>query len=226
MRKVELRMNEEYKYEIIKNLSDTNGNKKAVAIKLKCTIRTVNRLLTKYKLEGKAGFLHGNRGKNPSTTIHNSIRQRIIDLYIDGYGDANFTHFCEIVNEELGHKISDTTLNRWLRDEGIISPKAKRKTKKFMKKLLKTKLDVTKSEKVKNEIKEAIAVIDSKDAHPTRSRSKYMGEMIQMDASSFHWIPNEVWHLHLAVDDSTGTVVGAYFDTQETLNGYYHVFHR
>lgn len=48
--------------------------------------------------------------------------------------------------------------------------------------------------------------------------------MIQMDASSFEWIPGHIWHLHLAVDDSTGTVVGAYFDTQETLNGYYHVF--
>ncbi|MEG0094330.1 MAG: ISNCY family transposase [Erysipelotrichaceae bacterium] len=226
MRKVNLRMNEEYKFELIKQLSETNGNKKAIAIKLKCTMRTVNRLIKKYEQEGKAGFLHGNRGRKPSSTIQNSIKQSIIDLYTDDYSDTNFTHFCEIVNEELNYKISDTTLNRWLRDENIISPKAKRKTKKFMKKLLKAKLNITQSEKVKNEIKESIAMIDSKNAHPTRSRSKYMGEMIQMDASSFHWIPNEVWHLHLAVDDSTGTVVGAYFDTQETLNGYYNVFHR
>ncbi|MEG0314932.1 MAG: hypothetical protein RR646_06730 [Erysipelotrichaceae bacterium] len=48
MRKVDLRMNEEYKFEIIKKLSETNGNKKAAAIKLKCTIRTINRLLIKY----------------------------------------------------------------------------------------------------------------------------------------------------------------------------------
>src|SRR5699024_12105874 len=58
---------------------------------------------------------------------------------------------------------------------------------------------------------------DLESAHPRRPRCKYFGEMIQMDASSFEWIPGHIWHLHLAVDDSTGTVVGAYFDTQETL---------
>ena len=28
----------------------------------------------------------------------------------------------------------------------------------------------------------------------------------------------------LAIDDASGVVTGAWFDTQETLNGYYHVF--
>ena len=31
---------------------------------------------------------------------------------------------------------------------------------------------------------------------------------------------------HLAVDDATGEVVGAYFDNQETLKGYYNVFYQ
>ena len=35
MRKVELRMNEEYKYRIIKKLVETNGNKKRAVVKLK-----------------------------------------------------------------------------------------------------------------------------------------------------------------------------------------------
>ncbi|WEV44393.1 hypothetical protein OZX56_03955 [Lactobacillus sp. ESL0684] len=30
--------------------------------------------------------------------------------------------------------------------------------------------------------------------------------------------------MHLAIDNATGNLVGAYFDWQETLNGYYHVF--
>ena len=29
--------------------------------------------------------------------------------------------------------------------------------------------------------------------------------------------------LHAAIDDSTGNLVGLYFDQQETLNGYYNV---
>lgn len=50
-------------------------------------------------------------------------------------------------------------------------------------------MDISNSEKVRNVIKESLAMIDSKDAHPTRSRSKFMGKMIQKDTSSFHWVP-------------------------------------
>ncbi|MCR2032403.1 helix-turn-helix domain-containing protein [Anaerofustis stercorihominis] len=56
-------MNEQAKYDIIKKLVDTNGNKKNAAIKLNCSMRTVNRLIIKYKEEGKQGFIHKNRGR-------------------------------------------------------------------------------------------------------------------------------------------------------------------
>lgn len=226
MRKVELRMKELDKYEIIKSLVDHNGNKKNAAIKLNCSIRTVNRLIIKYKTEGKAGFVHKNRNRLPSTTIPLDIKNKIISLYINEYQDANFTHFCEIVKEDLDISISDTTLKKWLWDEDIISPKARRKTKKKLKRKLKERSKNTSSNKVKNDIKQTLEILDSKDAHPRRPRSKYFGEMIQMDASSFEWIPGIIWHLHLAVDDATGEVVGAYFDSQETLKGYYNVFYQ
>ena len=45
-----------------------------------------------------------------------------------------------------------------------------------------------------------------------------------MDASGGVWFGDTFATLRLAVDDSTGCVVGAYFDTQETLKGYYNVF--
>ena len=44
-----------------------------------------------------------------------------------------------------------------------------------------------------------------------------------MDASNHEWIKGVKCYLHAAIDDSTGMIVGAYFDVQETLNGYYHV---
>lgn len=226
MRKVELRMNEEYKYRIIKKLVETDGNKKRAASKLNCTVRTVNRLIIKYKSEGKSAFIHGNRGRIPSTAISLDTKNKIISLYINEYSNANFSHFCEIVHREFDIKISDTTLNKWLREEDIISPKARRRTKKLLKQQLKTKMKNSKSKKIKNDIKNSISLIDEKDAHPRRPRSKYVGEMIQMDASSFHWIDNELWHLHVAIDDADGKIVGAYFDYQETLKGYYNVLHQ
>lgn len=226
MRKVDLRMNEEMKYLTIKKLVETNGNKKHAAIKLNCTVRTINRLILKYKNEGKAGFIHGNRGRIPSTSIPLDLKNKILRLYIDHYTDTNFTHFCEIVYEDFNIKISDTTLNKWLRDENIISPKARKKTRELLKKALKSQLKNTNSKKVQNDIKAAISIIDDKEAHPRRPRCKYMGEMIQMDASSYEWIHGQIWYLHLAVDDATGQVVGAFFDTQETLKGYYNVFYQ
>ena len=226
VRKVKLNMNEEYKYKIIKKLVETNGNKKAAAVKLNCTVRTVNRLIKKYKEQGKIGFIHGNRNRKPSTSFDSCTKRSIIDLYINNYGDTNLVHFSEIVKTDLNVSVSDSTLNKWLKEEFVLSPKAHKKSKKVMKNRLDKLRDKCTSEKVKNSIKEAIMTIDSKDAHPTRPRCKYMGEMIQMDASSYRWVNGEVWHLHLAVDDATGEVVGAYFDTQETLKGYYNVFYQ
>ncbi|MGN8960776.1 ISNCY family transposase, partial [Catenibacterium mitsuokai] len=187
MRKVELRMNEQNKYEIIKKLIETNGNKKRAATRLGCTVRTINRLIIKYKEQGKKGFVHGNRGRLPASAVPLDMKNKIISLYINDFSDANFTHFCEIVESDFGIKISDTTLNNWMRAEDVLSPKARRKTKKALKKKLKDRMNDTASEKVRNEIKESINILDEQDAHPRRPRSKYAGEMIQMDASSFHW---------------------------------------
>ena len=49
MRKVELRMNEKEKYNVIKELVDHNGNKNRAAKKLGISKRHVNRLILKYK---------------------------------------------------------------------------------------------------------------------------------------------------------------------------------
>lgn len=78
MRKVELRMNELEKYKTIKKLVEENGNKKRAAIKLQCTVRTVDRLIQKYNEFGKEAFVHGNRGRKPSTTIPEETKKFII----------------------------------------------------------------------------------------------------------------------------------------------------
>lgn len=49
-----------------------------------------------------------------------------------------------------------------------------------------------------------------------------------MDACEDYWLGFEFGKvtLHGAIDNATGTVCGLYFDKQETLNGYYHLFER
>ena len=80
MRKVELRMNELQKYEVIKELVDHNGNKNRAAKKLSISRRQIDRLIIKYKDKGKAGFVHGNRTRKPVNAFDKSIPKDIILL--------------------------------------------------------------------------------------------------------------------------------------------------
>ena len=85
MRKVELRMKEQEKYEVIKELVDHNGNKNRASKKLGISRRQVNRLIIIYKEKGKSGFVHGNRSRKPVSTLDKSISEDIITLYKNKY---------------------------------------------------------------------------------------------------------------------------------------------
>jgi transposase len=224
MREVDLRMGEQHKYTVIKKLVETDGNKNSAAIKLGCTKRHINRMILGYKLQGKAYFLHGNRGKQPTHTLAGEVRQMVLDLYLQKYYGANFTHFCELLSKNEKIRLSRSTLRTILMEEKIISPLATRVTKKALKQQLEELQAQAKSKKEQSLIQQRLVAIE--DAHPRRPRSAYFGEMIQMDASQEVWFGTAKSYLHLAVDDATGSIVGAYFDQQETLKGYYHVFHQ
>ena len=64
------------------------------------------------------------------------------------------------------------------------------------------------------------------DSHPRGEKPKYFGEVIEQDGSIHVWFGGVKTCLHLAIDKATSTIVGAWFDYQETLNGYYHVFYQ
>ena len=100
MRKVELKMNEKEKYEIIKELVDHNGNKNRASKKLGISKRQINRLIIKYKEKGKAGFVHGNRTRKPVNAFDSTISEDIILLYKNKYYDFNFNHFKEFLKTQ------------------------------------------------------------------------------------------------------------------------------
>lgn len=226
MRKVDLRMNELEKYELIKKLVETNGNKKRAAQRLCITTRSVNRLIIKYKEQGKSGFIHGNRNRKPSTSIDPTIKKKVIELFSTTYDGVNLSHFCELLRTNENICVSRNTISNWLLQEDLLSPKAHRSTKKKLKIKLKVQKEYASNKEEHTEIEKKLKVIEKHKAHPTRSRKAYMGELIQMDASSMVWFGSEVTHLHVAIDDASGNIVGAYFDTQETLKAYYNVLHQ
>ncbi len=225
MRKVELSLKEKEKYEIIKKLVETNGNKERARIKLKLkSIRQVNRLIAGYKEFGKEFFVHGNRGRKPKHALSDEFKDEIEALYISKYFDCTYTQFTEYLAERENISLSVPEVGQILRERYILSPRARRITKKNMKKKLQIQKEKSKSKKEIAKLQSAIVAIE--DAHPRQPRCIYFGEEIQTDSCIHLWFGNTKTALHAAIDDSTGHVVAAYFDHQETLNGYYNIYYQ
>ena len=225
MRKVELSLKETLKYEIIKKLIESNGNKNRARIKLGLkSIRQINRLIKGYNEYGKEFFVHGNRGRKPKHALTSEFKDEIELLYTSKYFDCTYTQFTEYLDERENIHLSIAEVGQILRERHILSPRARRITKKNLKKSL---LIQQKQAKSKKEIAKLQAdIVALEDSHPRQPRCIYFGEEIQIDACIHLWFGKVKTALHAAIDDATGHVVAAYFDNQETLNGYYNVYHQ
>lgn len=224
MRKVELRMNEQFKYNVIKKLVENNGNKKRAAIKLNLSVRQIDRLIAGYKEKGKEFFVHGNRGRKPAHALSDDFKQEIEDLYNSKYFDCTYTSFSEYLADRENIFISVDEVRVILRDKFIFSPRTHKSTKKRLRKQLIKEQEQAKTKSEKANIQEKLVSLE--DAHPRQPRCQYFGEELQMDACIHLWFGKEKTTLHAAIDDATGIVVGMYFDKQETLNGYYKITHQ
>ena len=239
MKEVKLRMNEQLKYEEIKKCVDGYQSEERTSIKLGISIRQVNRLKNVYKEKGKEGFIHGNRNRKPANYKGLSLRNEIITLYENKYKlvvknedgndvewSFNINHFKELLKENEDIDVSYTYLYNLFKEEDILSPKAHKKTKRNLakKKILEEKENQNKTESEIDELVDHRLALEL--AHPRKERCKYFGEKIEMDASVYLWFGIIKVYLHLAIDNCTGKIVGGWFDKEETLNGYYHIFYQ
>lgn len=220
-------MNEDKKYKIIKAVAENRKDKKRACVELGLSIRQINRLTKKYQEEGKAIFEHGNRGKKATHAVPEEIKKQIIECYKKFNIKPNAKHFTEILKEDYDICYTDTTIRRILYLANICTPKTQKKTRRKINARIKAQAIKGKKEIINPLAPRAEEQMELPEkSHPSRPRKKYQGELIQMDASSYNWFGKDVTHLHLAIDDASGNIVGAYFDTQETLKGYYHVLNQ
>lgn len=225
MRKVVLTLKEKQKYDVIKKLVETNGNKERARIKLGLkSIRQINRLIAGYKEYGKEFFIHGNRGRKPKHAISIELKDTIETLYQSKYFDCTYTQFTEYLADREHIFLSVAEVGQILREKYILSPRTRKATRKNLKKKLITQKQNDKSKKEISKLQASIVAIE--DSHPRQPRCIYFGEEIQTDACIHLWFGNIKTALHAAIDDATGQVVAAYFDNQETLNGYYNIYYQ
>lgn len=174
-------MDEQKKYEVIKKLVDSQGNKDRAAMTLGITRRQVDRLIIAYKEKGKAAFVHGNRGRKPAITIPDEVRRSVVDLYRTKYYEANFVHFTELLGRNEGISLSVSAVASFLEAEYILSPRVTKAKKKRIRKELEQKKDTAGTKKEADALQANIVAVE--DAHSRRPRCAYFGELLQMDAS-------------------------------------------
>ena len=109
-----------------------------------------------------------------------------------------------------------------LEASAIFSPRVTKAKRRRIIKQLEEEKQAAKTKKEADRIQTNLVAVE--DAHSRRPRCAYFGELAQMDASPYEWFGTEKTTLHIAVDDATGRIIGAFFDEQETLSGYYHVY--
>jgi Integrase core domain. len=207
--------------------NDASLNSRRRACKKLCVCgKTLTRYINGCRQNRYEVFVHGNRGRQPVTVISADKRNEIVRIYLEMYPNASFTHFREILRDDYGINVSTSSLENILKHESfVVSPLANKSTViKYTQKLKRIKgLEKKNNDRIAT-IERAKYLLEETAAGARKPRKQYMGELVEMDASSLVWVQGkDRWHLHLAVDDATGEIVGAYFDTQETLHGYYMV---
>ena len=134
---------------------------------------------TGYIKDGKAFFIHGNRGKKPAATIHPDIRRHVIDLYITKYYEANFEHYAELLKRNEGIILCASSVMSILESEYILSPKATKAKRRSIKQKLKAEKETAKSKKALSEIQANLVAVE--DSHSRRPRCAYFGKLQQME---------------------------------------------
>lgn len=227
MKRIMLTMNENKKYKVIKAVAENKKQKKRASVELNLSVRQINRLVKDYQTNGKEAFSHKNRGGKQRHGVPDQVKQQVVTIYQSFRVKPNVRHYTEILKEDYDINYSDTTIRKILYDAHILSPKSQRKTRKRINALIRLKTKENSKQSLNQMVQLAKEQLELPEkVHPSRPRMKYKGELIQMDASSYNWFGDQITHLHLAIDDASGNIIGAYFDTQETLKGYYHVLHQ
>jgi len=173
------------RYDIIKKLINRELNGSTAAELIGLSVRQTKRLKARVKKKGAAGLVHANRGKPSNRKIPDKEKQKIIKLIHQNYSDFKPGFAAEKLSEKHGIVRDPKTIRQLMIDEGLWKAKQNKKS-----------------------------------VHRQwRQRKAHFGELEQFDGSYHYWLEGrggtgEICLL-AAIDDATGIVTRAKFDTDE-----------
>jgi len=94
--------------------------------KIGVSYRQAKRIRRALRVKGVKGIIHGNTGRAPWNLTADSIRQKVLDLSKQLYGDFNDMHFTEKLSEEHQIELSRETVRKLRRKAGV-APKRRRR---------------------------------------------------------------------------------------------------
>lgn len=210
--------------QVIRDIVEGKINKFRGCLKLGVHVKTIERKVRAYRKEGEQCFVHGNKARVPSNKINlDAITEFIRTHEMD---ECNFAELCRLMKEYGNLTVSSSCLRKRFFSEGILSVKCKRNTRKKLRKILN---ELKKSEQITKEKLETLSALEQEATtgawcHPTKPRSKYFGERLEMDASSFVWLKGMgKLTLHACIDDASGFLLALWIEEEETLHGYYRI---
>ncbi|MEA2087133.1 MAG: ISNCY family transposase [Candidatus Caldatribacteriota bacterium] len=114
---------------VIKSLIEDKMTSRDAAEVLSLSERQIKRLKAGVKKEGEVFVIHKNRGRKPKHTIPGERREEIVFLARNKYKGVNYTHLAELLREQEGITISQSSVSRILKAKGIKSPRKHRPPK-------------------------------------------------------------------------------------------------
>lgn len=105
----------------------TNGQ---AAQLLDLSVRQVQRMKAEASKKGTLFILHKNRGRKPVNALDPKVAETICRIYQTELPGYNFCHAADVLAEDKDIFVSVSTLSRYLKADGVRSPKSKRRPKK------------------------------------------------------------------------------------------------
>lgn len=112
-------MHEMKRYGVIAAALEAKMTNKEASESLRLSCRQVQRIKKRVRAEGPTGVCHGNKGRKPTHTLEESVRQRVLELAKGKYHGFNFSHLTEFLEEEESMRLSRETVRKWLRADGL-----------------------------------------------------------------------------------------------------------
>jgi transposase len=126
---VVLTQKEQQRLKVIAEVEAGRVGPDLAALSLSLSLRQVRRLRKRYRQEGAAAFMHGNRGRPSVKRIPEETRALVAELVRTKYAGYNDSHLTELLAQREGIVLSRKSVER-LRQQAGIKPAQRRRAPK------------------------------------------------------------------------------------------------